>query len=298
MVTEDDVTRLVEACRSLPEPAGDYLEDDFLVNLVATVIDFQTHTTAVERATGHFREHVRPPLDDVDDRVALLERWTSTPEGNTALAEYLWGYKMWTRAQMLRDLVAYFASVGVVTQEQLRQWAKTATFADFEGRVHGLGRAVYQWLVMRQGVDTVKPDVHVQRFVETALGHRLSDADAVYALVQAASRLGRPAVLLDWAIWEAGRLAPPSAPIAPGSHRTSPLVPTYPPSSDGRPVTSFVDDDASYLSWLAAHSDGFVLNSAQPPVRTISSCTALLACLSAAVPRGEGPGPVATPRPA
>jgi hypothetical protein len=55
VVSQEDLDRVVEACRVLPQPVGDYLEDDFLVNLVATVVDFQTHTTAVERAVAHFR---------------------------------------------------------------------------------------------------------------------------------------------------------------------------------------------------------------------------------------------------
>ena len=60
MIGEDDIERLVAACARLPEPSGDYVIDDFLTNLVATVVDFQTHTTAVERAIAHFEEQVRP----------------------------------------------------------------------------------------------------------------------------------------------------------------------------------------------------------------------------------------------
>lgn len=33
---------MTEACRRLPEPEGDYLVDDYLTNLMATVLDFQT----------------------------------------------------------------------------------------------------------------------------------------------------------------------------------------------------------------------------------------------------------------
>jgi hypothetical protein len=51
---------MTEACRALPEPVGDYPVDDYLTNLVATVVDFQTHTTAVERALEHFSSLVRP----------------------------------------------------------------------------------------------------------------------------------------------------------------------------------------------------------------------------------------------
>jgi hypothetical protein len=102
VISETDITRMVEACRLLPEPDGDYLEDDFLVNVVATVIDFQTQTSAVERAIAHFRREALPHLRDIEDLRGLFERWPPDQPGNTALAEHLWGYKMWTRAQMLR----------------------------------------------------------------------------------------------------------------------------------------------------------------------------------------------------
>ena len=138
---------------------------------------------------------------------------------------------MWTRAKMLRDLVAYFIPLGVTNQEQLRDWAKTATFARFQGRVRGLGPAVFQWLVMRQGVDTIKPDVHVHRFVESVLGRRVSDTDAVAVLTEAARRLERPATRLDWAIWEAGRLGSPRPATGVSSPRIDPTV-SDPPFSD------------------------------------------------------------------
>src|SRR5437868_10434 len=82
--------------------------------------------------------------------------------------------------QLPRGLVAFFDSIGVRDAEALKRWATSAQFKrDFEGRVRGLGPAVFQWLVMRQGVDTVKPDVHVHRFAEAAVGRPLNDADTV-----------------------------------------------------------------------------------------------------------------------
>ncbi|MGO9657983.1 MAG: hypothetical protein ACLP7F_06430 [Acidimicrobiales bacterium] len=206
MVSDTDIARMTEACRALPEPVGDYSVDDYLTNLVATVVDFQTQTTAVERALEHFSTRARPALDDLDDLVELMGSFPADQAGNTALAQRLWGYDMWTRAQMLRDLVGYFASIGVTDQAGLRRWASNATFdGDFKGRVRGLGPAVFQGLVMRQGVDTVKPDVHLHRFVAGVVGRALSGTDVVELVVAAARRLGRPAHRLDWAIWEAGR---------------------------------------------------------------------------------------------
>ena len=86
----------------------------------------------------------------------------------------------------------------------------------FAGRVRGLGPAVYQWLVMRQGVDTIKPDVHVRRFAEAAVGRPLGDRDLIDAVCRAAQRLGIKAYEFDWRIWEASRGGalpyPPSPP--------------------------------------------------------------------------------------
>jgi hypothetical protein len=44
--------------------------------------------------------------------------------------------------------------------------------ASSDGTSRGLGIAVYHWLIMRQGVDTVKPDVHVRRFAEGVIAGR------------------------------------------------------------------------------------------------------------------------------
>lgn len=209
MISEGDVERVAAAARGLPPAVGVYVEDDFVTNLLATVVDFQMHTNAVVKALGHFKESRFDEVRTLADLQAVMDRFPDDQEGNTDLALYLWGYKLWTRAGMLRRLVEFFDSVGVRDEGGLKRWAERAEFrSDFEGRVKGLGPAVFQWLVMRQGVDTVKPDVHVHRFAEAAVGRRLSDADTVDVVVGAAHRLGMKAYQLDWAIWEDGRGGP------------------------------------------------------------------------------------------
>jgi hypothetical protein len=120
---------------------------------------------------------------------------------------------------MLRGLAEYIASIGAGDQEARERWALTAEFKrDFQGKPRAWGEAVPQWLATRQGIDgidTVKPDVHVHRFAGAApVGLRLSDADTV--AVAAAHGLWPKAFELDWAVWEqavAGR--PPNGPEAP-----------------------------------------------------------------------------------
>jgi hypothetical protein len=160
MIRQADVDAVAEAARAVPPAEGNYIEDDFVMNLLATVIDYQQNTTAVVRALEHFKAHRWDEIRTGVDLQQVMAGFTDDQEGNTGLAQCLWGYNLWTRAKQLRDLTAYFRRIGVIDQQSLKRWAKGSDFKrDFEGRVKGLGIAVYHWLVMRQGVDTVKPDV-------------------------------------------------------------------------------------------------------------------------------------------
>ncbi len=186
------------------------------MNLLETVLDYQMHTTAVVKALEYFKAHRWKEVRMLDDLEVLLSQYPDDQTGNTALAGHLWGNRHWRRAHELRGLAAYFRSIGVIDRETLKAWAHRSEFhRDFEGRVKGLGPVVYQWLVMRQGVDTVKPDVHVRRFAEAALGRPLSDDDIVEVVTRAAGVLGIKAYELDWRIWEASRGGALPYPAAP-----------------------------------------------------------------------------------
>jgi hypothetical protein len=206
VISEEDVEQLALAARELAPSASVYLEQDYVMNLLETVLDYMLQTEVVVKALEHFRQKRWNEARSLDDLERLMAQFSEDRAGNTALAQHLWGYKLWTRAQQLRELARFFRSIGVVNQEELRQWALRSTFKnDFEGRVKGLGPAVYQWLVMRQGVDTVKPDVHVSRFAEAAVGRKLNDQDVIELTTRAAARIGIKAFELDWRIWEASR---------------------------------------------------------------------------------------------
>src|SRR6266568_27504 len=95
MLTEEEVQqRLVEACRNLSPAENDYRIDDFIDNLMLTVLDFQMRTVAVERAMAHFKRSCRDDLRSLDDLERLLERFPDDQLGNTALAVHLLGYPL------------------------------------------------------------------------------------------------------------------------------------------------------------------------------------------------------------
>jgi len=206
MISKEDVELVAEAARHVPPASGNYIELDFIMNLFETVLDYQMSTTAVVRALQFFRDNRWDDIRSGDDLELTLASFPSDKEGNLSLAQHLWGYNLWTRAQQLRDLTFHFRQIGVTDQGSLKRWAEESSFeTHFQGRVKGLGIAVYHWLVMRQGVDTVKPDVHVRRFAEKAVGRSLNNQGVVDVVVGAAHTLGMKAYELDWAIWEASR---------------------------------------------------------------------------------------------
>lgn len=125
----------------------------------------------------------------------LLAQFSDDRDGNSRVAQYLWGNNHWVRVQWLRGLVCFLADEGLQSQEALKAWAERSDYEkDFKGRVKFLGPAAYRWLLMRLGVDTVKPDVHLRRFVERVVGHSVGDDELVRVVSEAPRRLvGRPA---------------------------------------------------------------------------------------------------------
>ena len=203
VISELDVEQLVRCAEALPTDRRHDVYDDYVVNLFLAVLDFMMKTVTVNRALTFYRANRREDVYDLSTLEAAMDKFTDDRVGNNELSQYLWGNNHWTRAEMLRRLTAYFQSIGIVDQESLANWAKHADFRrDFEGRVKGLGIAVFQWILMRCEIDTVKPDTHTHAFAEQCLGRMLSDDDVVQGLSRAAQRLGIPARSLDVAIWE------------------------------------------------------------------------------------------------
>jgi len=206
MTSISEYQYIVNSCRELPPPQGNYHVNDYVMNLISTVLDYQMNLTTLTNAESHYKENHWHTIRTRDDLANVLAKYPNDAEGNRAAAYKLWGYRYGNRLQQLRQLLAYFDSIKVTDQESLRSWAEKSDFEkDFRGKVKGLAFAVYKWLVMRQGVETIKPDVHVKNFLKETTGRMFSDQEAVTVLEKVAKDLKRPANELDWSIWERPR---------------------------------------------------------------------------------------------
>ena len=202
MLDEKELAALAARCRAVPLTENEYVATDFVVALLETVMDYQNATTTVQRAGTYFADNRWDEIRTLHDLERVLARFPADRGGNDELAQYLWGYHHWRRAQELRGLVAYFRERNVTDLAALKTWAVASTTDDFVGHIKGLGTAVYHGLVMRLGVETVKPDVHILRFVSDAIGRPVNELEAVEGLEQVAKRLDLSPRMLDWSIWE------------------------------------------------------------------------------------------------
>ena len=171
-ITEAEWPLLESACSLVPPPTrppaigtdSDY--PDFITNLFLTVLDLQLHNVIVNNAIEHYRANRWNEVRTLSDLEVVLGQFPADTDGNRAAAKYLWGYLYGERIGRTRDLVRWARSTGLVDQDHLQRWAHASEFQqDFAGQVKGLGIAAYCWLVMRLGVDTVKPDSWLHAFV-------------------------------------------------------------------------------------------------------------------------------------
>ena len=201
-VTPAEYALVLARCQSLPPLQNTCLVNDYIENLLLAVLDYRVRPAVVGRAIGHYHRHVRPAVRDHEQLTALLAGHPDTEDGNRGIAGFLWGRPFWNRVALLRRLVAYFEKEGVTTQDALRGWAFRTDYPAFEGRVAGAGPVLFKQLVLRQGVETVKPDAWVHRFLYGVLGRPVGDLAAIAVLGRAAREAGLNACELNGRIWE------------------------------------------------------------------------------------------------
>ena len=202
-LTKREIQKLRTQCNKL-EDGPDYRINDYVSNLMNTVLDFQMKVGPVESAVEYYEEN--HGYRTHKKLKAFIDSFPNTKNGNLELANTMWNNNHWTRAKFLRMLLYEFESRGIKGQQSLKKWVSNADFekdikGKFKTKEHSIGIALFQWLRLRLGVDTVKPDVHIMNFVSNAVGRRISQQEALDALMIVAKQTNRKAALLDAAIW-------------------------------------------------------------------------------------------------
>ena len=206
-MNDAEYTDLYKACQQLDD-GPDYQMNNYALNIINIVLNFQLHVTAVKTATCFYQNNIG--YNSHRGLRSVVDCFPNTNRGNKHLASCLWDNNMWTRAKFLRVFLDEFEARGIRGQVSLRRWLENADFerdvkGQFKSTHHSMGIAIFHWLCLRCGIDTIKPDTWVLQFVATAIGRRASPKESLEALVRIAQGQGREARLLDSAIWNAQR---------------------------------------------------------------------------------------------
>jgi hypothetical protein len=112
------------------------------------------------------------------------------------------------RARILKAVVAFALKIIGDKSERteisrLEQWAKSASPQDHVALgISGFAIAGFQYLRMLFGANTTKPDTHIRGYVAEAVGHGVSDLEALKLLEAAAERQAIVLRDVDTNIWE------------------------------------------------------------------------------------------------
>ena len=210
-MNEQEYNNLYQACCGL-EDGPDYRLSHYARNLINTVLDSQMYVEVAEKAERFYMKKIG--YESHRDLKGEVERFQNTRRGNKDLALHLWNTNHWTRAKFLRMLIRELENRGVKDQKSLERWVCEADFdRDVKQQFcikyrngirtgyHSIGPVLFHGLCLRCGIDTIKPDTHILKFVSTCIGRRSNLKEAAKYLTRIAEEQGREARLLDSAIW-------------------------------------------------------------------------------------------------
>lgn len=208
MLSDTEQRMLTAACRKLQRREILAMPKNYVLLVLGMVLDFQMRQQVVDAAFEHFKQHHH--LRSHRALRNLIERFSNSKAGHLALARTLWNNNMWTRAQYLRLLVERFEERGGRTLSSLSNWVAQASFESdvhlqFMTKYHSMGYTMFQYLRMRLGHDTIKPDSRVLAFVDESIQRKSSPKECVQGIEAAANSLRRSARELDAAIYSRDR---------------------------------------------------------------------------------------------
>ena len=86
---------------------------------------------------------------------------------------------------------------------RLTQWANAVKPSDYETLgIPGFALSGFQYLRILFGAQTVKPAVHIRRFVSKAVGQPVANVKAIALLEAAGNDLGWSLADIDYAVWD------------------------------------------------------------------------------------------------
>lgn len=202
MYNNTDVDNLKNYILSLPLNLNHTTEEYEYNNPVLTLID------AVLSINRKYESFVKPRIKLIQDRnIDSFDKLDMELRKGNEYFTSLWNYNHSQRIELLRNLLRYFLNYKKDNNikddlETLRKWGKESSVEKFkEWNIKGIAFTTYQYLRMLCGANTVKPDIHILRTVESGVGKKLSLKDSVKIIEDISKEMDIKARDLDHSIW-------------------------------------------------------------------------------------------------
>jgi len=199
---------LVEALRrmkpSIRESSDRAWRRDAALRVIDCVLSFnRSYDSFVVPRLDRF-ERARAGVRTLGQLQGLMGIYPSAP----AFVSRCLDYNDDARAVTLTKVVDWLVGVAGggdynAQMSNLKRWASGAKPEDhFKLGISGFGLGGFQYLRMLFGANTTKPDIHIQRYVASCVGHRVSDVQSLALLEAAAIDADVCLRDLDTTIWE------------------------------------------------------------------------------------------------
>ena len=146
---------------------------------------------------------------DTQRVVELANLMASYPTPYTFMKQEL-NFNSEQKARILQAVVKFVCQIvqntpNVPEEEALKQWATQAKPQDYQTlNIKGFGLAGFQYLRILFGADTIKPTVHIKRFISDILNRKVSDVESLFLLEAASERASLSVRAVDLFIWDRG----------------------------------------------------------------------------------------------
>lgn len=217
---DPDATQLIERLKrdfpALPGPDQNIWSTPPSAKIIDCVLSLRMNyaQVVVPRVDRFVRDH--PEVRSCAALVDLIRQHPSPAAFSASVLNMKHATKGAAILAVAQHLLGEQARFEGSEEDRLSQWARWARPGDFIAFVApGFGIAGFQYLRMLFGADTIKPDVHILRYVQDAIGHPLAEGPAVYLIERVAALMGVNARGIDKAIWERGAAAAGAARIVP-----------------------------------------------------------------------------------
>lgn len=132
---------------------------------------------------------------------------------NSSIEQFsnIWNYNHPQRIEILSTLVDKLILYGDIKHtddsetelKKLQLWAKTVNVFEYKSfNVPGIGVATYQYIRMLLVAKTVKPDVHIKRYIYSLLDKYLNEYDTIHIFERACNDQNIDVAQADHSLWK------------------------------------------------------------------------------------------------